>query len=64
MQAQVMEFMKNFYEVFPEYRTVDVWNSHEFFFLVQDSYSLPDLPCWREFCGTMDTLHRYINPIR
>ena len=57
-QQQLLEFMKNFYEVFPEYRVMDVR-----VFLLVVCFSVKyintlfkDLPRRGKFCRPMDTL--------
>lgn len=64
-QQHILEFMKNFYKVFPEYKNVDVRPLLSLYYLV--SYIYSDIPCGRELRWPMDTLLWYIryprNPI-
>lgn len=60
-QAYILEFIKNFYQVFPEYQTVDVsWSYLLYIYILHEFWPfLPDVSCWGKLCWPMDTIPWY-----
>ena len=57
MGAHVVQFMRTFYDIFPEFKTVDVSSScYIFEFAINFT---PDVSCRRELCWPIHSVHRY-----